>query len=118
MTVSKYLLGGLVVDLVGDSKDLLGILCVSGARLASVLGLEDVKCLETNMELGRAVELSEIRNQELWLLNRLLEARLFVLAYTSIELRLDSRVANKAKMMSLWIQESKRYLQSRFAWAS
>jgi hypothetical protein len=94
MIASKYLLGGLVVDLIGDSKDLLGILCVSGARLASVLGLECVKGLETNVELGRAVELSEIRDQELWLLERFLEARLFVLTYAGRGLRLDSRGAN------------------------
>lgn len=89
-----YLLGGLIVDLVGESKDLLGILCVSGAGLASVLGLECMKGLETNVELSRAVELSEIRDQELWFLDRLLEARLFDLASASAGLRLDSRVAN------------------------
>lgn len=89
-----YLLGSLVVDLIGENKDLLGILCVSGAGLTSMLGLEYMKGLETNVKLSRAVEFSEIRDQVLWFLDRLLEARLFDLASASAGLRLDSRLAN------------------------
>jgi len=71
-----YLFSGLVVNFLSKGVNFSGILLVSWARLATVLGGEGVESLESDVELGRTIKLSKICNQKLWLFDGLFKAQL------------------------------------------